>query len=408
MTLSLPRAIGLALFIQTGIAFQAAVVPVIAVEIAASRQWDVNAIALYLPLANAVAFTLSFAIPSLLARWGSVLLGIACIGCAAWGEIALLAPEWRMVILTPLMMGLAIGGMNPVTSQILSPYASSRNAAFVTALKQTGVPLGAAVAGVLGPLLVRASGWRGAVVSIGITMSLAAVSLLPIARMQARVERSILRPVRLLGPVKELLAIRGMRAVIVAATAYLVAQFCLRSFFAVYLVRDLGLTLSIAGLAFTISQVCGIVGQLFWAALCGRFMTHHSVLATIGVLMALASCVSALATGTWDTVLVLALAGLFGFTAAGFVPVVLGAVIVSSAVHQAGSLTSALNIFMIGGSLLGLPAFGGIATTFGYPAAFIALGALCMAGALSCTMGQVSNRTRSGRLASQSLPAGQE
>jgi MFS family permease len=394
MTPNLPRAIGLALCIQTGISFLAAVVPVIAVDIAESRQWNVNAIAVYLPLVYAAAFAVSFVIPGLLARWGSVPLGIVCVGCAAWGELALLAPAWQMVLLTPLMIGLAIGGMNPVTSQILSPHASLRNAAAVTALKQTGVPLGAAVAGLLGPLLVNAWGWRSAVISIGIAMSLVAISLLPIARIAVQTERSIPRPVRVLEPIKALLAIPGMRGLVVAGIAYVVAQFCLRSFFTVYLVRDLGLTLSLAGLAFTVSQISGIVGQLFWAALNGRFMTSHTVLATIGVLMALASIATAFAAGTWDMALILALSCLFGFTAAGFIPVLLGAVLASSPVDQAGTLTSALNIFVIGGSLLGPLAFGGVATTFGYSAAFITLAALCTAGALCCAMGELSNRVR--------------
>jgi MFS family permease len=394
MTANLSRAIGLALCIQTGISFLAAVVPVIAVDIAESRQWNANAIALYLPLVYAAAFAVSFAIPGLLARWGSIPLGIVCVGCAAWGELALLAPAWQMALLTPLMIGLAIGGMNPVTSQILSPHASLRNAAAVTALKQTGVPLGAAVAGLLGPLLVTAWGWTSAVICIGIAMSLVAVSLLPIARKAVQTERSIARPVRVLEPVKALLAIPGMRALIVAGIAYVVAQFCLRSFFTLYLVRDLGLTLSLAGLAFTVSQVSGMVGQLFWAALSGRFMTHHAVLATIGILMALASMATAFAAGTWDMALILALSCLFGFTAAGFIPVLLGAVLASSPVDQAGALTSALNIFVIGGSLLGPLAFGGVATAFGYAAAFIALAALCAAGAVCCAMGELGNRVR--------------
>jgi MFS family permease len=110
--------------------------------------------------------------------------------------------------------------------------------------------------------------------------------------------------------------------------------------------------------------------------------------------MALASIATAFAAGTWDMTLILALSCLFGFTAAGFIPVLLGAVLASSPVDQAGTLTSALNIFVIGGSLLGPLAFGGVATTFGYSAAFIALAALCTAGALCCAMGELSNRVR--------------
>src|SRR5262249_11914924 len=158
--------------------------------------------------------------------------------------------------------------------------------------------------------------------------------------------------------------------------AFVIAQFCLRSFFTVYLARDLGLTLSFAGLAFAVTQVAGIAGQLFWASMCGRVITHNAVLAVIGALMAAASGATGLATAAWDSVLLLGLASLFGFTAAGFIPVVLGAVMGSSTTSQAGALTSALNIFLIGSSLVGPLAFGGIARGFGYPGAFVALAAL--------------------------------
>ena len=407
MTPSLPRAIGLAFCIQTVISFVAAVAPVIAIEIAAIRQWDVNAIALYLPLLYAVAFAVSFGIPSLLAKWGPIPLAMACIALAAAGELALLGPDWRMVVLAPLIIGLSVGGMNPVTSQILSPHASPRNAALVTALKQTGVPLGAAAAGLLGPLLVHTIGWKSAIVSIVIATFLIAVSLVPVARRTSgQVECAMPRPVRLLEPIKHLIAIPGMISVIIAATAYVVAQFCLRSFLTIYFARDLGLTLSFAGFAFTVSQVAGVAGQLIWAALCARTMTYHGVLMGIGVLMALASGATACATGTWHPMLLLALAALFGFTAAGFVPVVLGTVMRTSPASQAGVLTSALNIFLIGSSLLGPLAFGGVARSLGYSGAFIALAVVCGAGALSCAVGHMAVSSRSSAIARQSLPAG--
>jgi MFS family permease len=406
-TTSLPRAIGLAFCIQTVISFVAAVAPVIAVEVAAVRQWDVIVISLYLPLLYAVAFGASFGIPFLLAKWGPIRLGVACITLAAAGELALLGADWRMVVLAPLTIGLSVGGMNPITSQILSQHASPRNAAFVTALKQTGVPFGAAAAGLVGPLLVHTVGLKSSIVSIAMATFLIAVSLIPVARgISGQVEHGLPRPARLLEPIKELIAIPGMISVIIAATTYVGAQFCLRSFLTIYFARDLGLTLSFAGFAFTVSQASGIAGQLVWASLCRRAMTYHGVLVGIGVLMAVASGATACATGTWQPMLLLALSALFGFTAAGFVPVVLGMVMATSPAGQAGAFTSALNIFLIGSSLLGPLAFGGVARGFGYASAFFALALVCGAGALSCAVGYMVSSSGAGATARQSMPAG--
>jgi MFS family permease len=389
-TSGLINAIGLAFCIQTVISFLAAVVPVIAVEIAASRQLDVNAIALYLPLVYGVAFTMSFFVPSLLAQWGALPLGVACIACGALGEAALLGPDWRMMLLAPLLVGLAIGGMNPVTAQILSPHSSPRNASAITAIKQTGVPLGAAAAGLIGPILVRSVGWMTAISYIVIATSVIAVALLPVARRSGPRAKVKAAPVRPMKQIRELLALPGMVPVLLAAVTFVVAQFCLRSFFTVYLVHDLGHTLALAGLAFTVSQVAGIVGQLWWAMLAGRVMTHQGVLALIGILMAIASVLTGLAAQSWSPPAVLGVAALFGFTAAGFIPVVLGLVMGSSAVSEAGAMTSAANSLLIGSSLLGPLAFGGVANGFGYSTAFLALAALCLSGALLCVLGHAA------------------
>ena len=84
---------------------------------------------------------------------------------------------------------------------------------------------------------------------------------------------------------------------------------------------------------------------------------------------------------------------------------VLGAVLVSSTPSQAGALTSALNMFVIGSALLGPIAFGAVAEGFGYSGAFIALAVVCIAGAVSCALGRMIDRTASGELGRQSLPA---
>jgi predicted MFS family arabinose efflux permease len=321
------------------------------------------------------------------------------------GQLALLAADWRVVILAPLVIGFSIGGMNPVTSQILSPYASACNAAAITAIKQTGVPLGAVFAGLVGPLLAGAGGWLMAVACSTIAALVIAAALLPVGLTSRRREQAPRSPTHPLEPIKRLLALPGIKTVIVAGIAYVVAQFCLRSFFTVYLVRDVGLTLSFAGFAFAVTQAAGMAGQLFWGTLCGRAMTHHAVLAVIGALMALASGIMAYANGTWGAAAILGVSGLFGFTAAGFVPVVLGAVMTSSTADQAGALTSALNMFLLGTSLLGPVAFGGIARSFGYSGAFLAVAAACMVGALSCALGHMTKSSRSGRLAGQSISA---
>jgi MFS family permease len=66
---------------------------------------------------------------------------------------------------------------------------------------------------------------------------------------------------------------------------------------------------------------------------------------------------------------------LYGLTAAGFVPVVLGEVARRAAPGDAGALTGGANLFLLGGVVAGPLAFGMVATSLGYPAAFVFIAA---------------------------------
>jgi MFS family permease len=86
---------------------------------------------------------------------------------------------------------------------------------------------------------------------------------------------------------------------------------------------------------------------------------------------------------------VIGVAALFGISAAGFIPVVLGEVARHSPSGQVGAMTSGANLFVISGALLGPLVFGAVSSGLGYPAAFIAL-------ALCTLVGTVAVASRSG------------
>ncbi len=66
----------------------------------------------------------------------------------------------------------------------------------------------------------------------------------------------------------------SMLNLLLAAMFFTGMQHCLRSFFTVYLVETLGLSLSVAGAAFAASQAAGIAGQIGWAMISDRVLAH--------------------------------------------------------------------------------------------------------------------------------------
>ena len=379
-----PAAVALSLTVQTTISLFSACIPVLAPNIAADRGWNVTLIALYPTIVFSVAFLISFKVPNLLKRMGGMGLSLACLALCAVGLLCLLSPSIALTAAAPVAIGCALASMNPASSQVLGSRTTSRTAGFIMSIKQTGVPLGGVLAGALVPWLVfHSSGWRDVVLELGAAGLIMALALLPSVRWLDRGASSASSAAyQALGPVKHLLAIPGMLPLLLASFAFTGMQLCLRTFFIVYLVNDQRLNLASAGLAFSASQAAGIVGQIGWAAMSDRLLTAHSVMAIVGILMTAAAVLTATVTPGWPIYGIVAIAVIYGGSAGAFVPVVLGEVARQSPPGLTGTLTSGVQLFIMGGALVGPLAFGAIASGFGFSEAFMATAACTLAAAI--------------------------
>lgn len=385
-SLEIPAAVGLSLVVQTMISLFAASVPVLAPAIAADTGWNVDLITFYGPILYLAAFLFSFQVPNILGRVGGMGLGLICVAVSAIGLLFLLPANLLLAVTAPLALGAANGGMNPASAQILGPRTTTRTAGLIMAIKQTGVPLGGVLAGVTVPLFVLRLGWRLTVLWLALAGLGLVLALLPTVSWLNGAK--ILKPktFRPFEPAKQVMALDGMRSFIIAAMTFVALQQCLRSFLTVYMVHSVGLSLPVAGLAFGASQASGIAGQIIWAVAADRVLRPHTVMATIGVLMSVAAGLTAMCTAQWSTAAVITLSALFGLTAAGFIPVVLGEVARRSPPAQIGAMTAGANIFLIASMLVAPLAFGAIAAALGYSAAFFALSGCALAGALIAAM----------------------
>lgn len=370
---SLPGAIGVTLLVQSIISLLSASIPVLGPAIAADRGWNVTVIAFYPTLALATAFIISFQIPTLIMRLGGMGLSLSCIGVSAIGILCATSPALELVVVSPIAIGMAAGAMNPASSQVLSPRTPSHLTGLVMSVKQTGVPLGAALAGMLLPFFVLRFGWKIAAVGLAFGSAAIGIALVPTIRW---LNGSLpTRPARYrpLEPLKRLLAMPGMPQFLLAGMAAGTAQYCLRSFYTVYLVNEVGLDLSTAGLIFGVSQGAGIFGQIAWASLSDRVLKPNVAMGLIGFTIAAASFLSAMFTHDWSLVGIMFAATLFGASASGFIPVVLAEIARKAPQGEVGALTSGANVFLIAGAAIGPLLFGGVAAYMSYPAAFVTL-----------------------------------
>src|SRR5690606_11087890 len=112
----------------------------------------------------------------------------------------------------------------------------------VLAIRQTGVPLGGVLAGVVVPPILLAAGWRTALLTELVPMAVLLV-LLHFLRRDYDSDREPGRPLFPGGPLRLLrliLEIRELRLLSAASFVYSGAQLCFGAFMAVYLTERAG------------------------------------------------------------------------------------------------------------------------------------------------------------------------
>lgn len=305
---------------------------------------------------------------------GSLVLG----GCG----LALMATAnaW-LVALGALVIGVGYGQVTPSSSAILAERSPERLRAFIFSLKQTGVPIGGAAAGVLLPALILLLGWRWAAVFAGMTCVAVALALQP---MRAGVDRGSrvaddTPAAGLIEPLKLVLAHRRLREMAFASFTYSGMQMCLGTFLVVFLHDRVGFTLGAAGAALSTAMISGIAGRILWGVVADNWLGPRMLLGLLGITMSLAAFATAFITAAWPALLVFAVSAAYGATAVGWNGVYLSEVARIAPPGRAAAATGAALAITYSGVMV-LPAlfWAIVALSGSYAAAFITTGCLSL------------------------------
>ena len=216
----------------------------------------------------------------LITRYGPIRVCQSTMVAAAASMFLLAAAHPLAALLAACLLGYAYGPFNPASAHILSGLTSRRWQPYVFSLKQTGVPLGGALAGVIVPLLVLDFGWRGAAAWEGIVGIVIALLLQPLRKTFDEETK----PVRIIAltnvwsPVRLVLLDPLLRRYTFAAFAYAGCQLSTGAFMVVYLTERHGMTLTLAGLVFACVQIGGFAGRLIWGAASERIVSSRIML----------------------------------------------------------------------------------------------------------------------------------
>lgn len=325
---------------------------------------------------------------ALIARLGPVRLCQASLGLIALGLVIATLGNAPAFIVSALVCGVGHGPLTPAGSHLLHDRAPKRSRSLVFSVKQTGVPGGAMLIGLIAPPLGLALGWRGGIAGLALLAVMTAVALQPL-RASLDADRDPTHRVGLKGARASLGLFRSqprLRAIALVGAAYGVSQFCFSSFFVVFQTEVLNYDLIPAGLNLSLSQAAGAAGRVLWG-LVADMTGPIIVLSGLGLATALAAFTLAMAAPDWPPVLVAAAGVAMGATAIGWNGVFLAETARLAPHGQVGATTAAAGFVFGACMLVGPPAFsalvqasGGYGLGFGLCAATALVGAALVHG----------------------------
>lgn len=299
-----------------------------------------------------------------------LLLCLAGLAAAASGEMA-------AILAGALIIGLGYGPATPASSAILARTAPPHLFALTFSIKQTGVPLGAAIAGGVVPGLVLALGWQGAALVIGAACALCAVALVPI-RARYDAGRNPAAPVSLRSAVAPVLLIVRDRALLELSLVSLVfagMQITLIAYLVTFLVESFALSLVLAGVVLAASQFTSVAARIAWGAVADRFVSRRAMLGFLGIGMGVSAALAHAASPAWPLWALFAFAMAFGATAVGWNGVFLAEIARRAPPGRVGDATGGSAFFTFLGVVLTPPLFNLVlAATGSFGATYALLG----------------------------------
>jgi MFS family permease len=324
-------------------------------------------------------------------RYGALRVGQACMIFALCGMITFAAGSVWLAIISAILLGLNYGPVNPLSAQILTKVTTPKTRPLIFSIKQSGVTIGGALAGVIVPFLILTFGWRLGAVFIGVAAITLTLFIQPLRGHLDRNRRPT-APLRgsglsgFLGPIRLLAKDPVTLHLAVMALIYSGVQLTLAAFLVIYLNAKLELSLAESGALFAVSQIGGALGRVFWGVISGALFKPRHVLTALGLISAGSYIVLSQTTPGWPPLGLAILCFILGASSYGWNGVYLSEVATLAPPDKIGEITGGVQFFMFAGAFIAPPVFSLIASlTDSFSTAFITFAVIAGATGLSLT-----------------------
>lgn len=363
--------------IQALVSLSSLAAPVMAPAAARTTGLAAENVGIFVGIVYVAASLSSLVSGDMVRRWGAIRMSQASLLLCALGLCAAATGRPVMILLAAVLIGLGYGPVTPASSHILVRTTPPHRLGLTFSLKQTGVPLGGMLAGLLVPPLIGGFGWQAAA-GVLAGLCVAATTVTQSIRADLDDDRDPARPISPRGPLRTLqqvLATPAIRDISVCSFFFGAMQLCLTTFLVIYLTTVQHMSLALAGTVLAAAQVAGVVGRVCWGWLSDRFISPRLLLGLLGLAMGLAGIAFAKAGASWPMAAFIGVAMVFGASAIGWNGIFLAEVANLAPAGQAAAVSGATLFITYAGVVVGPSAFAAVVARSGsFPFAYLAIG----------------------------------
>ncbi|BBK35432.1 MFS transporter [Allostella sp. ATCC 35155] len=289
------------------------------------------------------------------------------------------------IALGSIVMGLGYGLTNPAASHLLMRFARGPRLNLIFSIKQTGVPWGGMLAGLMLPPVALTLGWRWAVGLVAV-LSLGLLLALALGRRRWDDDRDPTHRLRQspFAAVALVWRTRPLRYLSFASMALSLTQMCVLAFMTTLLVTEAGFGLVEAGFVVAILQVAGVLGRVGWGLVADRIGDGFLALLAVTGLAILACLLASTLSADWPVWAVYGLGALFGSTAVGWNGVFMAEVARQAPPDRIGVATGGCMMMTFSSIIFGPAAFGAASVAIGsFARTYLAVAVIAGFGAVS-------------------------
>ena len=287
--------------VALGRALPAVIAPAIIVDLRIDPPW----IGVYFGLTALASLIAQLGCGSFIVRHGALRTTQMSLVMVAAGTALMVMGTPLTLFLSALIAGGGGAVSTPASSHLLSRCTSPRYLPLVFSIKQTAVPAGLLLAGLLGPQLTEWMGWRVTMLLSALACAVFVLMLQPLRKVfdTDRVPTRAFRLSDFRATLTAVLATPDLRALSYACLAFNGIQTVVTAYFVVYL-TTIGYTPVAAGFVFSVAVAVAVPGRILWGWLGSSYVSPRLMMVGLALGMAVSVGLLAFCSDGWPVLLV--------------------------------------------------------------------------------------------------------